>query len=241
MNKYIPIFILLSFCLAKENHARTLSGSAGSPKIALTFDACMTGGMIKKLDSGLEKSLYNAAVIEYLSKEKIPATIFITGLWAEKYPEVVRQIGANPLFEIGNHSYSHRGFVDDCYSLPSLPEGEKRSDFDLSQEILTRLTGTKPKLFRFPGGCANPQDVNMAKNQGLKVVGWTFASGDAFNKDIVAIASNVLQKARANAVVVFHLSGGRYAPVTAEVIQSIVPELRKRGFVFVKVSDLNQP
>ena len=207
-------------------------------KIALTFDACMTSGMLKRVESGSDPALYNAAIVDFLRSEKIAATFFITGLWADKYPNVVKSLAAEPFFEIGNHSYSHRGFVVNCYSLPNLPEKEKAADILQSQEILIRLTGKKPTLFRFPGGCFSPADQALVKYNGLTVVGWSFASGDAFNSNTSAIVENVLEKAKSGAIVVFHLSGGRYAPKSAEVLKIIVPELKKRGFEFVTVSEL---
>lgn len=212
-----------------------------SKKIALTFDACMTGSMAKKLETGKENSLYNAAIIEYLLHEKIPATIFISGLWAEKYPDVVKAIAADPLFEIGNHSFYHRAFTEDCYGLSVLPENEKEADIRKTQAVLIQLTGKQPKLFRFPGGCYHAADQALVSYLGLKIVGWTFASGDAFNSDTDAIIENVLTKARSGAIVVFHLMGGRYAPKTAEVIRVIIPALKKKGYDFVTVSKLQIP
>ena len=235
----ILLFTLLSVvCQTFTVRSQVLSKAVTSKKICLTFDACMTTGMLKKLESGSEKPLYNEAIIEYLHQEKIPATIFISGLWAEKYPEAVKTIASDPLFEIGNHSYSHRAFTDDCYSLPTLPQNEKRDDIRKTQDVLTQLSGRKPSLFRFPGGCYHAEDLTMVSDARLKVVGWTFASGDAFNPNAEAIIENVLRLIKPGAIVVFHLAGNRYAPKTAEVIKAVIPELKKRGYEFVTVSTL---
>ena len=217
-----------------------LAPNEKSKNIALTFDACMTTGMLKRIASGKDQPLYNAAIVAFLKQEKIQATIFVTGLWAEKYPEAVKELAADPLFEIGNHSFSHRAFTDSCFSLPVLPQNEKVRDLQMSQEILTRLTGKTPSLFRFPGGCATATDQLLVRKMGLRVVRWSFASGDAFNTNTEAIVQNVLNLARPGSIVVFHLLGGRYAPKSAEALKIIVPELRKRGFEFVKVSALPQ-
>ncbi len=238
MKKIFAFVILYSYCWTTLVQGQILPRSEIPKRIALTFDACMTNGMLKKVENGSEKALFNEEIIKYLHQEKIPATIFITGLWAEKYPEAVKEIACDTLFEIGNHSFSHRGFVENCYSLSPLAENEKQTDLQKSQEILTKLTGRKPKLFRFPGGCFSPADLTLVKNWGLQTIGWTFPSGDAFNSNTDAIVQNVLQKAKPGAIVVFHLSGGRYAPKTAEVIKSVIPELRKRRFKFVKVSGI---
>ncbi|MEK7720568.1 MAG: polysaccharide deacetylase family protein [Bacteroidota bacterium] len=240
MKKNLVIVILLLLSRTFSVGTPPVTPNERSKKIAMTFDACMTAGMLKRIASGKDQPLYNAAIVAFLKQEKIQATIFVTGLWAEKYPEAVRELAADPLFEIGNHSFSHRAFADSCYSLPPLPQNEKERELRMSQEILTRLTGKTPALFRFPGGCANAADQLLVRKMGLRVVKWSFASGDAFNSKTEAIVQNVLNLARAGSIVVFHLSGGRYAPKSAEALKIIVPELRKRGFEFVKVSALPQ-
>ncbi len=240
MKKYFILLLLTLVYPTFSVPAQSLS-KIGKPKIiAITFDACMTNGMLKKLEAGAEKDLFNSGIISFLRQEKIPATIFISGLWAEKYPEAVKEIGSDPLFEIGNHSYSHRAFTADCYALPTIPDKDKQADILKTQEIITHLTGKKPGLFRFPGGCNNQEDQNLIKKLGLKVVGWTFPSGDAFNSNTDAIVENVLHQARPGAIVVFHLDGGRYAPKTLEAIRSIIPALRKQGYQFVTVSGLTK-
>lgn len=237
--KRIFAFAILTFCvLAFPVGAQSVLPAKGVKKIALTFDACMTTSMLKQLNAGVYKSLYNEAIITFLKQEKIAATFFITGLWAEKYPQAVREIAHEPFFEIGNHSYSHKAFVEDCFSLPFLSENEKMADLLKSQEVLTRLTGKKPKLFRFPGGCKTASDQDLVHTLGLKVIGWNFASGDAFNGNTDAIVQNVLSKAKDGVIVVFHLAGEKYAPRSEEALKRIVPELRKSGFDFVTISDL---
>ena len=240
MKKILVIVFLLLVIRMFTFGAPSVISNEKSKKIALTFDACMTTGMLKRIASGSDQQLYNTAIIEFLKQEKIQATIFITGLWAEKYPEMVKELAADQLFEIGNHSFSHRAFADSCFSLPVLPQNEKERDLRMSQEILTRLTGKVPVFFRFPGGCANAADQLLVRKMGLRVVRWSFASGDAFNSNTEAIVQNVLNLARSGSIVVFHLLGGRYAPKSAEALKMIVPELRKRGFEFVKVSALPQ-
>ena len=85
----------------------TFDHAATSQKIvALTFDADMTPGMLRELKAGKVASWYNGKVIEALRQQQAPATLFLTGLWIETYPDATKQLAADPLFELGNHSYS---------------------------------------------------------------------------------------------------------------------------------------
>lgn len=128
------------------------NGLRSLPKIALTFDADMTPYMASQLKSGKVKSYYNSKIIDILTSNNIKATIFITGLWAEEYRDVTKNLAENPLFEIGNHSYKHFTFESPCYGLPALKDTEKEKDFTLSQSILKDITGFEPKLLGFQVG-----------------------------------------------------------------------------------------
>ena len=89
------LFVILgTFTLSAQPVPKT----GPAKKIAFTFDACMTTGMLKRIASGADKDLYNSEIITYLRQEKIPTTLFITGLWAEKYPEILKDLAKDPLF-----------------------------------------------------------------------------------------------------------------------------------------------
>lgn len=51
-----------------------MTSNEKSKKIALTFDACMTTGMLKRIASGKDQPLDNAAIVAFLKQEKIQAT-----------------------------------------------------------------------------------------------------------------------------------------------------------------------
>ena len=72
----------------------------------------------------------NPGLIAALRALKVPATVFMTGRWAEEYPDQARSIGRDPLFEVANHSYSHYAFTDDCYGLPTVSGDRMRADVE---------------------------------------------------------------------------------------------------------------
>ena len=213
-------------------------GTGDKKQIALTFDACMTYGMEKKLEDGRAKTYYNKPVIDELIQEKVPATLFLTGLWAKNYPEVTKSLSQNPLFEIGNHSYSHPAFTLECFGLPFIKSSDKEKEFWLSQAILTELTGKTPTLFRFPGGCYSKSDLALAQKYNLKVVGWDLASGDAFNGSAESIIKRVESKVKPGSIIVMHMNGDIDAPQTANALPEIISYLKSNGYTFVEVSDL---
>jgi peptidoglycan/xylan/chitin deacetylase (PgdA/CDA1 family) len=78
-------------------------------------------------------------LLELLADYSLPATFFVPGLTAERYPQTVERI-AEAGHEIGHHSYSHRSPVD-------LSGAEERADFERALAALERL-GVKPSGHR---------------------------------------------------------------------------------------------
>ena len=209
------------------------NGNREYKKIALTFDADLTESMLNK-----SASLYNYEIENILRKNNIKATIFITGLWAEYYEKQLKELANDTLFEIGNHSYSHKSFTHDCFNLKKLGDKHKKEDVLKAQEIIKRITGKYPLLFRFPGGCYSVQDVELVNELGLNIIQWDVISGDAIWKNPDKIIRNVLNKIQNGSIVIMHFTGNKKTPATAESLQKIIDELKKRGFEFVKVSEL---
>ncbi|WP_320783613.1 polysaccharide deacetylase family protein [Streptomyces sp. CRN 30] len=204
--------------------------------VALTFDADMTAGQGARAAAG--ERFDNPRLIATLRRLAVPATVFMTGRWAEEYPAQARSIGGHPLFEVANHSYSHHAFTDDCYGLPSLPRKRMRTDVERAFTAF-REAGVRDVVpyFRFPGGCHDRGTLRALAQTGVTVVHWDVVSGDAFATDADAVARQVLDEVRPGSVVVMHCTRSA-APVTERAVRKIVPTLRKRGYRFVKVSEL---
>ena len=204
--------------------------------VALTFDADMTADEGTRAARG--ERFDNPELIATLRALKVPATVFMTGRWADEYPTQARSIGRDPLFEVANHSYSHYSFTGDCYGLPTVSGDRMRSDVERAYSAFRRA-GVPDAMpyFRFPGGCYDRQALKALAATGVTAVQWDVVSGDAFATDADAVARQVLEGVRPGSVVVMHCTRSA-APVTERAVRTIVPELRRKGFRFVKVSEL---
>ncbi|GGR70065.1 lipoprotein [Streptomyces humidus] len=204
--------------------------------VALTFDADMTADQGGRAAAG--EHFDNPGLIAALRTLKVPATVFMTGRWAEEYPDQARSIGRDSLFEIANHSYSHFAFTDDCYGLPTVPEDRMREDVERAYTALHKAGVPEPMpYFRFPGGCYDRRALRAVSGTGVTAVQWDVVSGDAFATDADAVAQQVLQGVKPGSVVVMHCTRSA-APTTEQVVRTVVPELRRQGYRFVKVSEL---
>ncbi|MGW5233742.1 polysaccharide deacetylase family protein [Streptomyces nodosus] len=204
--------------------------------VALTFDADMTADQGPRAKAG--EHFDNPGLIDALRQLKVPSTVFMTGRWAEQYPRQARAIGRDRLFEVANHSYSHHSFTGSCYGLPVLPEERMRSDVERAFTSLRAAGVPRPMpYFRFPGGCYDNKALRAISSLGVTAVQWDVVSGDAFAKDANAVVQQVLDGVRPGSVVVLHCTRSA-APVTEQVIRTVVPRLREQGYRFVKVSEM---
>ncbi|MGW2703337.1 polysaccharide deacetylase family protein [Streptomyces sp. NPDC001340] len=204
--------------------------------VALTFDADMTADQGPRAASG--EHFDNPDLIDTLRTLKVPATIFMTGRWADQYPAQARSLGQDPQFEVANHSYSHYAFTDDCYGLPTVDKDQMRKEVERAYTAIRKAGVPHPlPYFRFPGGCYDRQVLRELSAVGVTAVQWDVVSGDAFATDADAVVRQVLDGVKPGSVVVMHCTRSA-APTTEQVVRTVVPQLRKQGYRFVKVSEL---
>ncbi|HEU4521241.1 MAG TPA: polysaccharide deacetylase family protein, partial [Thermoanaerobaculia bacterium] len=89
-------------------------------------------------------------LLEALETRGVRATFFVKGILAEPAPALVREIAARG-HTVANHSYSHPSASFWC-----LPPERIRREISRCNEVLERITGIRPDLFRAPVGMKNP-------------------------------------------------------------------------------------
>lgn len=195
-------------------------GPRNTQKIALTFDACPTG----------MPDEYDGKVIEVLLREKVPATLFLSGRWVEKNVENTKFLARRPQFEIANHSFYHPHMTEKA------DERVKR-ELVRTQAIIEKVTGKRPRYFRPPYGEVDERVARLAAAEGLVTIQYDLASGDP-DPDLSAqrITRVVLRDARGGSIIVFHMN--RKGVHTSDVLPEVIQGLRQKGFTFVTVGEL---
>ena len=199
-------------------------GPASLPKrIALTFDACQTQ----------KPAGYDRRIVRILRATHTPATLCLGGRWMETHPAATRDLGRDPLFELGNHSYLHP-------HMTRITPARMRVELQQTQDVMYRLTGHQGTLFRPPYGEYNPLLIQTAAKMGLRTLTWSVVTGDP-DPHITAprITRAVLERARPGAIVIMHINGRGWH--TAQALPGVLAALRARGYVFVTVSRLLAP
>ncbi|MFN2463932.1 MAG: polysaccharide deacetylase family protein [Candidatus Dormibacteria bacterium] len=213
-------------------------GDRGRHAVAITFDSNMTTAMVDELKSGKVKRFVNDAVIAELRDMHVPATFFLSGIWMEQYPAVARDIAADPLFEVGSHSYAHEAFTSHCFTLASLDLDRAADDLDRNETLLEGIADHPTKFFRFPGGCYDAASLSAIRPAGVQVIQYDLPSGDAFATDPAPVVAQTLANVRNGSIIVMHVTGGNTAPVTDRALPGIVNGLRARGFKLLRLTDL---
>jgi peptidoglycan/xylan/chitin deacetylase (PgdA/CDA1 family) len=204
--------------------------------VALTFDADMTDVMMR--DHG--KSFANVKILDMLQERGVPATFFVTALWAKRYPEHTRRIAADGKFEMGNHTYRHSAYTPNCYTLPQLPRAEMTVDAQRTFEVLNEFGGNQTRYFRFPGLCHDNAALTALAPLGVTVIDGDVVSGDPFATAAGPIIRAVLDKVQAGSVIVLHITEAN-AEFTDEALGPILDGLAKKGLTPAKLSDVLGP
>ena len=213
------------------------NGPRGANRVALTFDADMTDAMAARLRRGEVSSYANLRLLDLLERRRIPATFFVTGQWAEQYPEVTRRIAGNPLFEVANHSYEHAAFTGDCYNLPRLAAGEMTEDVAKTFRVLEPFGGRQTRYFRFPGLCHDPAALRAMSSLGVTVIDGDVVSGDPFARGPKPVVNAVLSQVRPGSIVIMHVTEAN-AKYTDDALPAILAGLRRAGLEPVALSEL---
>lgn len=190
--------------------------------IALSFDA--DAGIGSKRSIERREFLYQPEIIKILEEENIPATIFVTGLWAKEHKDILKTLSRNRLFEIGNHSYSHPAFSRACSNLSPVVDDQRETEISDSQQIISEIIGYQPKLFRFPGGCHTKNDLTLTEKYGLTVVHWD-----------TEIGQNQIQP---GSIILMHLNGGEIDSDVTKILPELITYAKENGYTFVKVGEL---
>jgi peptidoglycan/xylan/chitin deacetylase (PgdA/CDA1 family) len=196
--------------------------------IALTLDACGSARG-KGVDSRL---------MEFLIREQIPATLFINGRWIDANPELFKQLAANPLFEIANHGIHHKPASISGRSIYGITGtqniGEVVEEIELNARKIEAISGIRPKLYR--SGTAYYDEIAVQISQGLghEVAGYSLL-GDAGATWSAPQVKAALLKAAPGDIVLLHMNHPEAG--TGAGIMAAVPELQRRGFRFVRMSD----
>ncbi len=166
------------------------------------------------------------ATLDVLKKYDVRASFFLIGnnITEETIPVIKQEIALG--HEIQNHSLTHSAM--DAFDAQTI-----RDEIRETSEKITALTGIEPRFFRPPYIITSDlmyEAIDMPFICGVGVEDWVPEVSAAER------ARRVLEDAVDGTIVLLHDFPGNES--TVEALEVIIPELKKRGFTFVTITEL---
>lgn len=200
------------------------SGSARG-RVALTLDAC--GGRT------------DTRILDALVENRIPATIFVTGIWLRHNAPALAVMLAHPeLFELENHGAHHKAAVD----APATVYGVRTAG---SPEAVTaEVAGgasamvaagiPAPHWFRGATGKYDRSAMTLIARLGFRIAGYSL-NADGGSLLGAAATERRVEHARDGDVIIAHINQPAHA--AGEGLVKGLLALKARGVTFVKLND----
>lgn len=182
-------------------------------KASLTFDVAWG-------DSDLDQ------ILTLLQENNAKATFFVTGQWAQKYPEGVRRI-IQAGQDVQNHSDTHP-------HVAKLSADELKKDTDAANQKISSITGNNTIYYRAPYGEYN--DTLLTTLTDYRVIQWNVDSRDwKPSATASGIAKSVEENLLPGSILLFHVDAKPKQTVGA--LQEIFRKLNG-SYQFVSLDEL---
>ena len=186
----------------------------GSRGVALTFD----DGPDPEVTPGL---------LELLARHGVTATFFVTGVRAERHPEIIRAILAGG-HTVGNHSYSHFPFL--------MFRGRRtlQREVAAAQSVFLRF-GIVPLAFRPPVGVTNSRLWRVLLENSMFCVNFSCRAADFGNRRVASLARRLLSKVAPGDIILLH----DVAPLQGDVagllqeFSALIEGVREKGLEII--------
>lgn len=209
-----------------EPKLRISTPSPGSPRVALTFDAC-TGQT-------------DMRILGFLIENRIPATMFLTGRWIANNPEAVALMRANAdLFEFEDHGANHVPAVigsEKPYGItPAGTAAAVVEEVEGGAFSIRQALGVNPQFYRDATALYSRDALDLITGLGYRVGGYSL-SGDWGATASAAQAKGLVAGAGDGDVILSHINQPT-RDAGAGVVEGI-KLLMDRGYTFVRLQDV---
>ena len=198
--------------------------------MALTFDGCGGSG-----GKGFDREL-----IQYLSDNNIPATLFVTTSWIGYNKDNFRELLKNPDFDIQNHGFNHKPATvrgQEVWKIKGTASaGECFDEFEKSARAFAEIAGRRPLFYRPGTAYFDEVGIQILAETGQTPMNFSGVIGDADKAlSLATVERFIRQNVQPGAVLIMHFNhpGGK----TFKAVRDMIPQLKKEGYRFVKLVD----
>lgn len=241
MNKSVCSAFLLGVLLASfpalaellaesptEIHDRLLVPDQSMRMVALTLDAC--------------SGKYDDDLLQYLIRNRIPATIFATKKWLDRNPVAVAAIKAHlDLFQVEDHGENHIpaviGVGKRVYGIPGEPDliHLRREVLEGARAVETAI-GVAPRWYRGATAEYDLQAIAEIERMGYRIAGFSLNADAGATLKRGAIVQR-LKRVRPGDIIIAHMN--KPASDSAEGLAAALDDMIRQGFVFVRLDQVD--
>lgn len=219
---------------------RRVNPAKGERLVALTFDLC---------ERATNVAGYQNEIVNHLRAQHIPATFFAGGKWMRSHPEKALQLMADPLFEVGNHAWTHANMAvaDDAEARRQVLWTQ--AQYELLRAELARRAAAKglsaemaavppvPRLFRLPYGRNAERTLDLLAGLGLPIIQWdVLGEWNDGSGSPQKSAEYAVKRVRPGSIILLHANA---VPKNTQLVVPILTRmLTAGGYHFVTVSEL---
>ena len=240
---YVFVFFGL-YCREKIEETESASW-AGGKTVAFSdmnsASAKASGDQVRRVyltfDDG--PSEYTDQILDILARNQVKATFFVVGKEEEQYYDDYRRI-VEEGHTIGLHSYSH------IYKEFYRSEESFAEDLNKLDDLIYKLTGTRCRIFRFPGGSSNQvcplpiqNYIAYLNKKHIRYYDWNSLNGDAVTNGLTPeqLVQNIMRDVEKNQDSIVLMHDLRTTHATVESLQLLINTLQSEGFEILPIDE----
>ncbi|MEG0855075.1 MAG: polysaccharide deacetylase family protein [Terrisporobacter sp.] len=196
------------------------NGNGNEKILALTFD------------DGPDE-VFTPQILDILKKYNVKATFFVMGEKVQYNKKIIKR-EFDEGHEIGNHTYTHINVSKQSYNTIL-------KEITNTQEAIKSVTGTQPKVFRPPYRAVSRDMCKIIKDKDMNIVLWSYVDAkDWQSPGAYSIVKSIEDGVQNGCIILLH----DYNKIrnskseTVEALEIMIPDLLKKGYKFVTVSEL---
>jgi peptidoglycan/xylan/chitin deacetylase (PgdA/CDA1 family) len=210
-----------------HDHIRPHDTPTLNNQVALTLDAC--------------SGRFDQELIDFLIRNRIPATLFATKRWLDRNAAGVQLINAHrDLFDVEDHGENHIpaviGAGRKVYGIPGEPDlAHLRREVTEGAKAVEAATGVAPHWYRGATAEYDQTASDEIRRMGYKIAGFSVNADSGATLSRRAVAER-LRQVKGGDVIIAHMN--KPASDTAEGLSVGLLELLRRGLVFVRLDQV---
>jgi len=197
---------------AAHHKSPVYQGSTGKKVVALTVN----------VDWGEE---FIPAMLKEFKKNDARVTFFVTGTWAKKHPELLKEM-SKAGHSIQNHGYKHLHFNQ-------LSKEQAQDQIKQAEDIIYQATGKRSRYFASPYGEHNDQLVDSVKDMKYELIMWSADTIDWQRPAPEVIVQRVMKRVHDDAIVLMHPTDP-----TVKALPQMLGGLKEQGYKMITIDEM---